>query len=142
MVTKLLLTYGANHEAQNANGNIALHLASAGKSAYEQPEKTHFLYLAMLNLLMEKGKNVNQKNQNGDTPLHIAASSGREVGVLFLLHAHSDINSTNNRNETPLFQATKKGHKAIVEILLKSRADVNIPDIDGNKCIDVARTLR
>jgi len=78
----LLLSYDADPQSINSEGNTPLHLACFKRNA------------RIVESLLAKGAYVNSQNsKKGDTPLHVAFNSGSDeiVEILILNGAKQDI---------------------------------------------------
>lgn len=120
-IVKLLITSGANVNADNKNGNTPLHCA-ATKGLAE-----------VARLLIANGANVNASNRDGTIPLHNAAFAGAgnpEVARL-LIASGSNVNAVGLSGSTPLHQAALGGYLEIAKLLLDSRANADAVSISG-----------
>jgi ankyrin repeat protein len=148
--TSLLLTRGANVNAQPNDGRTALYLAASQHHSEN-----------VLDLLLAKGANPNLATTNGRTPL-MAAAAGGEVSMMrklidhkakidltsgtgsvalldaassrnpeavaLLLSKGADANAKTKRNQAALHQAAMYGSEPMVKMLLDKGADVNARD--------------
>ena len=117
-----LLTHGANPEARNADGEVALHVV--------EPKRI-FAWL-LVRKLLRHGADPDARNSKGDTPLHVALKSRLSGSRVILLLRHgADPDTRNNKGDTPLHVALKSrlsGSRVI--LLLRHGAD---PDTRNNK---------
>jgi ankyrin repeat protein len=117
-VAGLLLGYGADVKAANANGAWPLHLAAKhGKRN-------------ILKFFLARGVDVNAKDSaHGQTPLHFATSGGKDVTELLLAH-NADVNIKDNYGRTPLQCAAENNKRDVVELLRAGNAgDLSIHEI-------------
>ena len=146
-IVKYLLEKGANPEAKNEFGYLALHFAAKAGSGkvvsclLEHKRSAHFinalgeygrtpLHLATFNarvkvtaLLIEHGADINAKASEEDcgvTPLHEAVCKGL-VNVVKTLtsYASLDVMIPDEKEHCPLFYAIMHGFSDVVECLLK-----------------------
>jgi ankyrin repeat protein len=143
---KTLIAHGNALDAENAQGETALHLAV--KHGHKR----------IVLVLLAHEVNVNAQTSAGDTPLHYAAERGRSEIVEMLLVHGVDVHARNsqrwtflplargeadserlaflnvaggkesterNRGETPLHRAAQSGSAQTVQLLLVHGAEVN-----------------
>ena len=118
-----LLTHGANPEARNADGEVALHVV--------EPKRT-FAWL-LVRKLLRHGADPDARNKKGDTPLHVALKS-RFSGsrVILLLRHGADPDTRNKKGDTPLHVASKSSFlDSHVIVLLRHGADPNARNNEG-----------
>ena len=97
-IVKLLITQGADVNAQSSAGNTPLHYAACGG------------YTDVVKVLIEATANVEEHNENGHTPLMEAASAGHVEVAKQLLKAGAGINTHSNEfKESALTLACYKG---------------------------------
>ncbi|RPA92642.1 ankyrin, partial [Choiromyces venosus 120613-1] len=110
----LLLDNTAEIDAENSDGQTALHLAiSVGGERYED----------FITLLLDKGANVNATDQYSETPLHYAARHQSNVISQVLIDAGASINVQNHyHGDTPLNLAVQCGSKDVIGLLLRNGA--------------------
>lgn len=116
----LLLSHGADLDAQNHIKETALHLAAKHNNADIAP------------ILIRYGANVNAANVNSYTPLHLAVRNNNIVIVQALLMARSiDIEARIYRCEyTALHIAAQQGNTDIMKLLIDAGAKINATDND------------
>eukprot|EP00055_Hartaetosiga_balthica_P009599 m.38586 g.38586 ORF g.38586 m.38586 type:complete len:676 (-) comp6810_c0_seq2:15-2042(-) len=108
-VVKCLIAYGANVDAQDTEGNTALHLASW----HERANSTD-----IINTLLFNNAQPNISNNKGITPLHIAAQTGQTDIVMLLVDRGCDVKALTEENETPLDIAVRHNQEDVVSFLL------------------------
>ena len=90
-VVRLLVTHGADVNAQDEEGQTPLHECARNGDA------------AVTKLLMEKGAQLEVRDDKGLTPLQVAAALGKAAVVEVLLQNGADINArlhNDNRNQS------------------------------------------
>ncbi len=118
-LVKKMLSYGADVNAKNNNGETSLHSASIHG------------YTEIVKLLLEHGADVNVKNNNGRTALYLA-STNRHIETVKLLLGHgANVNVKDNNGDTPLYWASMYGYSETVKLLLEYGADVNAKNNNG-----------
>ncbi|GAB0092386.1 Ankyrin repeat [Sergentomyia squamirostris] len=111
-IIKLLISHGADVNAQSSTGNTPLMYACAGG------------HVAAVRELLAHGANVEDHNENGHTPLMEAASAGHvEVAKILLEHGAGINTHSNEFKESALTLACYKGHLDMVRFLLEAGAD-------------------
>ncbi|XP_059621039.1 ankyrin repeat and KH domain-containing protein mask isoform X3 [Phlebotomus argentipes] len=111
-IIKLLISHGADVNAQSSTGNTPLMYACAGG------------HVAAVQELLAHGANVEDHNENGHTPLMEAASAGHvEVAKILLEHGAGINTHSNEFKESALTLACYKGHLDMVRFLLEAGAD-------------------
>jgi len=88
----------ANVNAENAKGQVPLHLAA--KLGYNH----------VAELLISRGADVNARDKEGNTPLHYAAERCRAEAVKLLLEHGADLAAVNVKGETP-FDVAKRQYE-------------------------------
>jgi ankyrin repeat protein len=135
----LLISAGANANAENNIGETPLHIATAGpcQSLSEEDD------LSRISYLIKAGANINARNANGDTPLHIVNSDGGdekhgiEVSKL-LLAAGANINAQNKDGNTLLHTEAYRGNSEQVAFLITNNASLNIQNNDDQTPLHIA----
>ena len=108
-IVKLLLSHGADVNAQSSSGNTPLMYACA--SGHSEVVRS----------LLEAGANVEDHNENGHTPLMEAASAGHVEVAKILLEFGAGINTHSNEfKESALTLACYKGKTEKREIARNS----------------------
>ncbi|RMJ23335.1 STYKc [Aspergillus sp. HF37] len=142
-----LYDYGVNLDAQNLDGDTALHLAiarlgsvdsirallDAGASTERKGRegRTPLLYAIHLRredkagVLLDGGAAVDYADENGRTPLHLAIAKKRIRPALIrrIIDAGPDINQPDRDGRTPLFDAVKLDRPRVAKLLLEHGAD-------------------
>ncbi|XP_008215272.1 putative ankyrin repeat protein RF_0381 [Nasonia vitripennis] len=136
---ELLLDYGADVNAVDANGDTILHLLVV--------QRDGFVCKKIAELLLKYGADVNVANVNGDTPLHtLIGENGRldtscnlEL-VVYLLEHGADVNAVNAKGETPLHLAVRNesfSTEKLIEYLLERGAKDEVVDVNGDTPLHV-----
>jgi len=115
-IAHLLINASVRVNAQDNDGNTALHLATHSKSCME--------------LLLKKGANLQKKNSIGLTPLLYATThvdKEQEPDLEVLIKA-SDLRTTDRDGQTALHIAAANGLAKTLRVLLKARVDTSIVD--------------
>lgn len=125
-IVQLLLTHGADPNAEIDNNWTALHFAAHSGST------------GIAKLLLVNGANVNQQGKGGP-PLHRAVVSEQEVVARLLLHYGANVNAKNSDSVTSLHQAVYHPTRLpLARLLLDKGADARIADDSGNTALDWA----
>jgi ankyrin repeat protein len=120
----LLLTHGANIEANEITGMTSLMYATQGgykdivqillqhKAEIERQDiyqdgnalirACYFHHLEIISLLLDHGANIETRNANGETPLIAASVAGHLDTVSLLLDRGAEVNARNNDGKTAL----------------------------------------
>jgi len=137
-VVQLLISAGAETNAQGSDGVNALYLAVQNghiliveelilaDTSIDVPstDGVTSLYCAaqhgdleMVQLLLFNNANANYEDERGLIPLHMACLNGHRKVVEFLVKAGSDIDHESKQGVTPIELADQNGHEELVEIL-------------------------
>ena len=148
---RYLLSQQIDMNAQNSNGETALHLAVQSGHLPLVQSLLHFnniktaLYLASQfghieqdSLCHRRGIDINAPNSNGETALHLAVQSGHLDIVHHLLNQRAHINKQNNFPFTLLHFAIKSGHLDIVQHLIRHGIHMHTPYLDRKTAFDYA----
>eukprot|EP00041_Stephanoeca_diplocostata_P032123 m.1020733 g.1020733 ORF g.1020733 m.1020733 type:complete len:1577 (+) comp24090_c0_seq1:134-4864(+) len=135
MVLLLLNAPGADPDAADVDGNVALH---AALRATQRDDGA-----AIAAALIDAGGAVNHQNSSGEAPLHVAAQRDHHVAaeVFVAMGCHVDPR-TRDTNETPLFGAIKSRSMRIVRLLTEQGGcNVNASDGDGDTPLHLAVSM-
>lgn len=138
-----LIQAGANSNAENRRGAIALHYAcdarpKAGKIWNPSRQRS------VIELLLDAGADIEHKDKMGATPLHRAVRARSPEAVRCLLERGARVDATHGRRHTtPLHigtrstgaSGTKGAHteqQEIVGLLLQYGANPRAKDVNGN----------
>ena len=105
MLTRSLLTQGADVHAKDNDGYTPLHLA-----AWEDASAT-------TEVLLNQGADVHAKIKYGSTPLHLAAWEDASATTEVLLASGADVHAKNEYGSTPLDVAVYRNAHKTVEVL-------------------------
>ncbi|KAG9227962.1 hypothetical protein BJ875DRAFT_490517, partial [Amylocarpus encephaloides] len=111
--TKVLLTAGANVNAEDEDGSLPLSRAA---------ERGHE---AVVQLLLQKGAKVNAQGGYHGNALQAASVRGHEAIVQLLLQNGAEVNAQGGYYGNALRAASYEGHEATVQLLLQNGAEVN-----------------
>ena len=164
---KFALDAGANVDTRDATGRTPLMVATEAHQTeafrallaaggdvdlQDQKQDNPFLYAGaegmvdILRLANEAGADPTITNRFGGTALIPASERGHVEVVRYLLTATEiDVNHVNRLGWTALLEAILLSdggprHQEIVALLIENGADVDLPDKDGVRPIDHART--
>jgi hypothetical protein len=156
---KLLLTKGADANAQDNEGWHALQLAAKrGDVKIVQllldngadVDATNLYgagalisaasrgYIDIVRLLVEKGANINIQERDYETPLMAAIEGGQTNTVMFLGEKGADVNATNDSGDSVLMEAADAGEIDVAKLLLSKGANINAENIMKNNALDKA----
>lgn len=127
-LTELLLSYGADPNARDGTGAIALGYAVQG---VHRPSAAD-----MVLVLVKAGADVNARDRAGRSIAVIAASTGNQamlplLGKLGATDAKEQIARTAFDARTALLQAAERPQLGLVRLLLAGGADPNVQDDRG-----------
>jgi ankyrin repeat protein len=116
-VIEVLLGAGAEINAIDDDGNLAIHVAAKGG------------HIEVVDVLLDAGADVNALDGYQSYALHAAARGGHSEVVETLLDAEADVNALDKYQMSALHVAAGGGHSEIVEVLLEAEADLNAQDL-------------
>ncbi|MHA7841546.1 MAG: ankyrin repeat domain-containing protein, partial [Gammaproteobacteria bacterium] len=162
-VLKMLKEKGVDIYTVDAQGNNALHLASAllgdvltvswllDLEGYDIESRgyygrTAFLLaaqkgqLGVLKLLWARSANINAEDEHGNTALHLASAfSGDVLTVSWLLGLEGcDIERRGQYGQTAFLRAAKKGQLEVLKFLQGQGAAIDAEDEHGNTALHLA----
>jgi ankyrin repeat protein len=126
-IARLLIQYGAEIEAREAEDNTPLHYASSTGSADVVQE------------IINNGADINAKDDAAQTPLHQACQNGHLNVVQALIRNGALLNEPDYRDDTPLHYASSNGSLEIIK-LLGPCCDWTIKNERGHTAFDCAKT--
>ncbi|KAK3178594.1 hypothetical protein OEA41_000731 [Lepraria neglecta] len=127
-----LLSYEADFDRRDADGNNALHHAAMDGMSGD-----------VIETLVKHGSDVNAVNSNGETPLLVAMANSKEPTSPFekgecrslitqFLARSASVNVSNMHGCTPLYYAAHYANMVVACLLLEAGADVNVGDVRGS----------
>jgi len=122
-VIPVLIDHDIDLEAEDDEGNRALHLAAADLAFETALEKCQ--------LLIDGGAELDAIDANGKTALLIAAEEGNADVVDALAQAGADVDAKNEDGETALHLATAGDYPKVLEVLVGAGAKVDQEDDEG-----------
>jgi ankyrin repeat protein len=124
---KLLLSKGADIDAQNTQLNTPLHEAIQSKKENISA------------LLIEKGADLNKTNIHNRTPLHRAALLNRKRIGEMLIAKGASVDPPDKYQRTPfLIVARQTGDVEFGKLLLNKGANINSKDMDNQMALNLA----
>ncbi|KAJ6256897.1 hypothetical protein Dda_7780 [Drechslerella dactyloides] len=159
---RLLLAVGVGRNAQDRNGQTALHTAPnnarnavAALLAYETSlniadnigqTPLHVFAargddaLPLIDLLLNHRANTVTKDINGQTPLHAAAKAGAKTVARLLQDpvVKAELNTADNSGKTPLHEAAQHGKQDVARLLCENGAAIDIQDHEGQTPLHIA----
>uniref|UniRef100_W5M175 E3 ubiquitin-protein ligase MIB1 n=1 Tax=Lepisosteus oculatus TaxID=7918 RepID=W5M175_LEPOC len=118
-VLKLLLKHNVDLEAEDKDGDRAVHHASFGDEG------------SVIEVLHRGGADLNARNKRRQTPLHIAVNKGHLQVVKTLLDFGCHPSLQDSEGDTPLHDAISKKRDDMLSVLLEAGADVTITNNSG-----------
>lgn len=133
--TVVQLALSKNVNAQDEEGNCALHVAAADRN------------LQLVQKLLARGADATLANSDGQTPLHIACatpartakSQADQAQIVALLAPHSQVDAQDNNGNTAIHLAAAKGADRTVGELLRHGANPSLRNHDGKRPVDLAQ---
>ncbi|XP_011485323.1 E3 ubiquitin-protein ligase MIB1 isoform X1 [Oryzias latipes] len=118
-VLKLLLKHNVDLEAEDKDGDRAVHHAAFGDEG------------SVIEVLQRGGADLNARNKRRQTPLHIAVNKGHLQVVKTLLDFGCHPSLQDSEGDTPLHDAISKKRDDMLSVLLEAGADVTITNNNG-----------
>uniref|UniRef100_A0A8C6V5H5 E3 ubiquitin-protein ligase MIB1 n=1 Tax=Neogobius melanostomus TaxID=47308 RepID=A0A8C6V5H5_9GOBI len=118
-VLKLLLKHSVDLEAEDKDGDRAVHHAAFGDEG------------SVIEVLQRGGADLNARNKRRQTPLHIAVNKGHLQVVKTLLDFGCHPSLQDSEGDTPLHDAISKKRDDMLSVLLEAGADVTITNNNG-----------
>ncbi|MGH0137537.1 UNVERIFIED_CONTAM: hypothetical protein FKN15_064098 [Acipenser sinensis] len=118
-VLKLLLKHSVDLEAEDKDGDRAVHHAAFGDEG------------SVIEVLHRGGADLNARNKRRQTPLHIAVNKGHLQVVKTLLDFGCHPSLQDSEGDTPLHDAISKKRDDMLSVLLEAGADVTITNNNG-----------
>uniref|UniRef100_A0A4W4ERH3 E3 ubiquitin-protein ligase MIB1 n=1 Tax=Electrophorus electricus TaxID=8005 RepID=A0A4W4ERH3_ELEEL len=118
-VLKLLLKHNVDLEAEDKDGDRAVHHAAFGDEG------------SVIEVLHRGGADLNARNKRRQTPLHIAVNKGHLQVVKTLLDLGCHPSLQDSEGDTPLHDAISKKRDDMLSVLLEAGADVTITNNNG-----------
>uniref|UniRef100_A0A087XXV1 RING-type E3 ubiquitin transferase n=1 Tax=Poecilia formosa TaxID=48698 RepID=A0A087XXV1_POEFO len=118
-VLKLLLKHNVDLEAEDKDGDRAVHHAAFGDEG------------SVIEVLHRGGADLNARNKRRQTPLHIAVNKGHLQVVKTLLDFGCHPSLQDSEGDTPLHDAISKKRDDMLSVLLEAGADVTITNNNG-----------
>ena len=126
-IADLLLSFGADIEARDAEGNTPLHVATRTSLDWERnleildirsrwygtPERP--VHLA--EFLIDQGANLEARDPEGRTSLHLAARQSKSGMSTLLLSVGADLDAMDKHGETPCQTAVRLGRMTDPDVL-------------------------
>jgi len=124
---EVLLSRGADVQAQDRDGNTALHHAALMDR------------LELLGFLLFAGANPEAADNRGQTSLHLATSAGSYEACRLLLDQGASLDHPDSRGNTPLHIAADQGDFELCEYFLFLGAAVALKNHDGQTPLALAQ---
>lgn len=127
-MVELLISKGADVNAQNDQGKNALMMAAFGGK------------VNIIKELRNSGAKYELRDKSGCSVLHYAVDGANLDAIQWLLMDGVEVNAVDNASGwTPLLRAASVGgNKDVAEMLVKFKADINILDKDNKSALMIA----
>ncbi|KAG7376050.1 hypothetical protein PHYPSEUDO_014560 [Phytophthora pseudosyringae] len=112
---KLLLSFGADVDAQDQTGKTALH-CSTSDDVYE-----------VAKFLLDAGARIDEQDKNGKTPLHYCIQEGGLLVTNLLLSTGANVDATDTHGVSPLVLMLQRGDLNVLQLFLNHHQWVASP---------------
>ncbi|MHC4458074.1 MAG: ankyrin repeat domain-containing protein [Planctomycetota bacterium] len=141
---KVLLTHGADVEAERIGGFTPLHDAIVKKHRdvaellIANGAKIHgemsaaYVDKQTVQLLIDLGADVNQRDKRGMSPLDEAALHGNTNVLQLLLDHDADVNASGEYGSTPLHYTGHRGEAEAAKLLIEKGAEIDVKAKNGD----------
>ena len=147
-MVKALISYGANINATDQDGNTLLHLAIM-KCLETEGSHARKTFIEIASILLDSGIDINVTNNKGFSCLHNAAILGDNSMVMFLLNKGADVDLRSSEGFTPflwslyanIWERDIPKHLETLDILFRFGADVTAVTQDGKNSLSIAKEM-
>lgn len=140
---EFLLVSGANPNAQNRNGDTALHTVTRRRDVpydgvFLSESEPLVARSETFSVLLLRGADTGLLNTQGANPLHVAAWAG-DSHAIERLGPSSTIDARTAKGATALMLAVLNGHSFCSEQLMRFGADASLELPSGNRILNAIR---